>query len=64
MRPDGLELVLYPMLFGNTRLCLGLPEAHSYDRGWCFHDRGAAVSALLTWDGDDDPPGFFKRVGE
>jgi hypothetical protein len=61
---DGRELTLYPMLFGNVRLCLGWPNLGYYDQGWCFHDRAAALSALLTWEGEGDPPGYFKRVGE
>ena len=61
---DGRELCLYPMLFGNTRLCLGWPSLGGYDAGWCFHDTGAAKRALAFWDGDGDPPGYFKRVGE
>jgi hypothetical protein len=60
---DGRELVLYPMIF-NVRLCIGDPQSMAYDEGWCFHDRAAALSALLTWEGEGDPPGYFKRVGE
>jgi hypothetical protein len=61
---DGRQLTLYPMLFGNTRLCLGWPSFGTYDAGWCYHDTAASLAALQTWDGDGDPPGYFKRVGE
>jgi hypothetical protein len=64
---DGRELVLYPMLFGNVRLCLGPQGWPAYDAGWCYqaaHRRDAAVD-LATWDGNGDPPGqWIKRVGE
>lgn len=61
---DGRELVLYPMVFGNLRLCLGDPALNYYEAAWCFHDRAAAFLALFEWNGQGDPQDFFKRVGE
>lgn len=61
---DGRELTLYPMLFGNTRLCIGDPDESFYDQGWCYHDTVAAVIELATWDGVGEPAGYYKRVGE
>ena len=63
IRPDGQELTLYPMLFGNTRLCIGDPGLGVFDRAWCYHDTAVAITALRTWDGDDEPPGYFKEAG-
>lgn len=63
---SGHELVLYPMAFGNTRLCRGLPGAPTYERGWCYrHHAGAdALAALEGWDGEDVPPGrWYKDLG-
>lgn len=64
--PDGRVLVLYPMLFGNTRLCVGPQNEGFYDRGWCYQSAAIidALTALATWDGVDVPPGdWIKEVG-
>lgn len=63
---DGRVLVLYPMLFGNMRLCVGPQDEGWYDRGWCYQEthRLDALAALASWDGADVPPGIWiKEVG-
>lgn len=63
---DGRVLVLYPMLFGNVRLCVGPQRGYGYDRGFCYQEpaRFDALMALATWDGNDVPPGdWIKEVG-
>lgn len=61
---SGWEITLYPILFGNTRLCVGEPGAGTFERGWCFaaeHAAGA-LSCARTWDGvGDEPPGPWHR---
>ena len=60
--PDGRELVVYPMLF-NDRIVVGLPDAPTYDDGWCMV-KGTAVDVAATWDGEGDPPGpWIKHLG-
>ena len=61
---DGRELTLYPMLFGNVRLCIGVQGAETYDDGWCFQDLDAALEAFANWDGVGEPAGAYRRVGQ
>lgn len=63
---DGMELVLYPMIF-NVRLCIGAQGESCYDDAWCYarEDTALALGALQTWNGEGTPPGpIIKRVGE
>ncbi|WP_217924850.1 hypothetical protein [Miltoncostaea oceani] len=59
----GFEISLYPMLFGNVRLCVGAAGASTYDRAWCYRDHAApgAFEAAETWDGSGLPPGSWYR---
>jgi hypothetical protein len=61
--PDGRELSLWPMLFGNTRLCIGWPGVGAFDDGYCFHHAALGVAAVLGWDGSGDPAGWYKHLG-
>lgn len=59
---DGVELTLYPMIMGQVRLCVGEPDAATYDKAWCFHSAAAAAVTVATWDGvGDKPPGPWYR---
>lgn len=63
---SGHELVLYAMAYGNVRLCIGVPAALTYDRGWCYrsHASGDAFAAVESWDGSGVPPGrWYKDLG-
>lgn len=61
---DGRVLVLYPMLFGNLRLCVGPQNEGWYDKGWCYQEpqRRDALTDFATWDGVGDPPGDWHKV--
>lgn len=61
--PDGRCLSLWPMLLGNTRLCIGETGAGCFQDGWCYHHDGLAIAAVMGWDGEGDPPGWFKHLG-
>jgi hypothetical protein len=63
VRPDGQELTLYRMMWGNTRLCLGWPGMMTFDKAWCYHDTAAALVALQAWNGADAPAGHYKEAG-
>lgn len=60
--PDGRELVLYPMLFGNSRLCIGEEGAPTFDNGYCYQRTDLAFAALNDWDGSGDPHGYYRNL--
>lgn len=60
----GVEITLYPMMFGNTRLCIGEPGDDWLLHAWCFaaEHLEAAIECAQTWDGvGDKPPGPWHR---
>ena len=61
---DDLEVVVYGMAFGNTRLVLSVPGAPTYLAGWCFHDTAASIAAAASWDGEGDPDGWYRRLSD
>lgn len=61
---DDLEVVLYAMAYGNTRLVLSVAGAPTWIAGWCFHDTTAALAAATEWDGEGDPDGWYRRLSD
>lgn len=63
--PDGRILELCPMMFGNVRLMITLPELDGvcWDDAWCFQAESVSEAwiALLTWDGEGEPVGWNKH---
>lgn len=59
----GWQVVVYAMLFGNVRLCVGEPGSMLYDRGWCYQARYArdALADVAAWDGQGAPPGRWYK---
>lgn len=65
--PDGRNIELHRYLF-NWRMKLSVGDydgdLHDYDieGEWCFHDLVKAVNALETWDGQGNPPGWYRNA--
>lgn len=64
--PEGREIVVYPLLFGEAVLCTGRIDRDSWEHGYYFRTRQAAVDAAMAWtDTTEAPPGdwYKKRDG-
>lgn len=63
--PDGRWLSLWPMAFGNTRLCINVPEESLmfFADFYCYHDTARGLHAVRTWDGEGDPEGWVRHIG-
>lgn len=60
VRP-GVALHLLPGSFGNAKLTLSVAlDAAGSEQAWCFHDSDAAWRAVLAWNGEGDPEGFYR----
>lgn len=58
---NGLEWVVYPMIY-TARLCVGPPEDRTgYDDAWCYGSLEAALAAARAWDGKGDPEGWHRH---
>lgn len=53
-------LGLIPMLY-STKLVIGPWGAPWYDDGWCYKDVHHAFFALVEWDGEGEPDGWFRH---
>lgn len=60
----GVLIVVYPMAFGNGRVCLGTLEDRSgFDDAWCYATCEQAIEAAAIWDGAGDPPvGWHRHI--
>lgn len=62
--PDGRVLVLYPLIMGTVRLCIGHQDSSTYDDAWCYQTPAEGLAAMAEWDGEGDPPdGWFRHIG-
>lgn len=60
--PDGREIVVYPLLFGEARLCTGRIDSDSWQRGFDYPSARDAIDAAYAWTRpEEDPPGNFIR---
>jgi hypothetical protein len=61
---DGRVVVVYPLVMGTARLCIGGSDDTSYyDDAWCYMQPVTAIVAASTWDGNGDPPdGWFRNI--
>lgn len=61
---DQRVLVLYPLLFGAFRLCVGPLDDEGCDDIWEYpaEEYETAMSALLDWDGTGDAPVGWHRA--
>lgn len=59
----GREITVYPLLWGNGRLCEGVLAEITYDQEWSYETIGEAVHAAEEWDGREgtSPPGSFTN---
>lgn len=61
---DGRMLVVYPLVMGTVRLCIGPPNIGTYDDAWCYQTPAEGLIAMAQWDGEGDPPvGWFRHIG-
>lgn len=65
---DGYEITVYPMTFGNARICISESGSDAMLDAWCYQsDRSGdglskAVRGASEWDGKgNDPPGGWYR---
>ena len=60
---DGMAVWVYPMAYGNGRLCWGYVDNHlTYEKGWCYKSCEAAFEAADKWDGTGEPSGWKKNL--
>lgn len=59
---DGFAVWVYPMAFGNGRLCYGMPDRAGYEKAWCYKSVEAAFEAADKWDGSGTPEGWKKDI--
>ncbi len=58
---NGLHIALWRYLY-NWRIQLSLESApEDIIDEWCFRDYLAALKVMATWNGEGDPPGWFKN---
>lgn len=63
--PDGHEIVVYPLLFGEALLCTGRIDRDQYERGYHYRSVQEATDAALAWiDTTQPPPGEYIRKHE
>lgn len=60
---DGRLVRLVAMSHGTTRITIGDRDACVVDDVWCFQDDGAAWAAVLGWDGEGEPSGWYRHPG-
>lgn len=53
---DGTEIALYPQFY-TCALVVDLDRIGNYKRRFCYEDAMECLLALVTWDGQGDPPG-------
>ena len=57
--PDGTLCGLMPQLF-TVGLFVGLTDT-GYARRYCYEHHQDALDALMTWNGQGDPPGLWIK---
>jgi hypothetical protein len=56
--PNGREIVVYPLLYGEARLCTGRIDRDHFERGYDYRTTQEALDAALAWiDTTTEPPG-------
>ncbi len=61
--PDGMAVWVYPMAYGNGRLCYGhADDRYCYESAWCYRSVEAAFDAADAWDGTGIPEGWKKDI--
>jgi len=60
---NGFEVCVYPLFFGEARLCFGRRHSGDIDRVFYYHQRDVAVAAAHGWAGEGDPAiGWYRDV--
>lgn len=63
--PDETRVVVYRMLFGNARLCIGPMSWYEYDAGYCYDGVDLAIVAAVEWitgGCEGEPAGWKKNL--
>lgn len=60
--PDGRELSAVRQIF-NWRLNIGPAGEPTIEDFYCYERMTECIEAVLTWDGEGDPPGHWHRHG-
>jgi len=58
---DGRVLVVYPLLWGNARLCCGPDDGLTIDNEWHYESSDLAIFAAAVWDGENEPTGWHRH---
>lgn len=60
--PGGEEIVIYPLLYGEARLCTGRIDRDHWDRAYDYKTPEEAIAAAEAWvDTEQEPPGQHIR---
>ncbi|NAE18009.1 hypothetical protein [Enterococcus hirae] len=60
--PDGRELVVWPLLWGQACLNIGAgPGSLFYDDEWHYPSLSEAIGAAIDWDGTGEPNGWHRH---
>jgi len=60
--PEGREIVVYPLLYGEARLCTGRIDRDGWERAFDYKTTEEAIRAAEAWvDIDQPPPGEHIR---
>jgi len=60
---DERVVRLVAMQQSTTRITIGDRDACIVDDVWCFQDDAAAWRAVLGWDGEGEPEGWYRHPG-
>lgn len=62
--PDGYEIVVYPLTFGEARLCYSRQHDDDTLDTFYYHDRSRAIAAAREWTGKGDPKddGWYRHL--
>lgn len=58
---DGRVIVVYPLLFGNARLCVGPDDGLTIDDEWHYESSMLACMAADLWGGEGEPESWHRH---
>ena len=61
--PNGIRAGIVKLLMGTGRICIGSITSwdSGYDEAFCYDTVGEAIIALLNWNGEGEPDGWFRN---
>ena len=60
---DGRVIVVYRLLFGCARLCIGPDDGLTIDDEWHYESGDEAIFASAVWDGEGEPSQWHRHPG-